>query len=329
MRDLVAAIIRRECGKILPEAVPLRDLTIKRDSRFGLHVVTSPRFICTLKVMGHHNQPLGIKVFVKNRGNVGQECENMRLLWRTHYAHSEKYHIPEPLYVDEKHALFFLRYWPGESFLSLFYRSAACGRQRRISVVEDYVESAAKWLVDFQDIYCSVEEKEIPSELLDFETQLTTVTHLTQTVRQRIIHKMRGCQETLPTLRETYVHDQYLFRNILYNNGEICVVDFPHFRTGWPLYDFLTFYTGIERLKQYPFIPDTTADFMKSVFACTYFSKKGIRYDAKTLENLWAFFIVGYVGKRYKNKDIGRIRGIVNNIFIRQMFDKLAKWSES
>jgi len=329
MQDLVTDIIKRECRKILPEAATLQDLTIRRDSRFGLHVVTSPRFICTLKVTGHSDQPLMIKIFVKNRPNVNQECEKMRLLWRTHYARNQKYHIPEPLYIDEEHALLFLRYWPGESILSLFYRSAVGGRQRRIAIMEDYVRNAARWLVDFQDIHSSVRAKEIPSETLDFEAQLTTATYLTRTVRQRIIDKMRGLQESLPKLRETYVHDQYLFRNILYNNGEVCVFDFPHFRIGWPLYDFFTFYTGIERLKQYPFFSETTSDLMKSVFACTYFTKKGICYDAKVLENLWAFFIVGYVGKRYRHKDIGGIRRIVNNIFVKKMFGKLAKWSES
>jgi len=328
MQDLVADIITRECRKILPEEGKLRDVIVKAEKRFGFHVVTSPRFICTLKVSGRYDEPLGIKVFVKNRANVEQEYENMRLLWRTHYAGNPNYHIPEPLYIDAEHALLFMRYWPGDSFLPLFYKCAARGRQRRISLVEDYAQSTARWLVDFQDIYSSPEEKEIPSEMLDFETPLEQAAFLDRATQRRVIQKMRSLREAIPKLRETYVHDQYLFRNILYNNGDVCVVDFPHFRIGWPLYDFFTFYTGIERLKQYPFISKATCDLMKDVFARTYFLTKGIDFDAQALENLWACFVVVYVGKRYKYKKFGGLRGAVNNMFVKQMFGKLAMWSK-
>jgi hypothetical protein len=308
MRDLVADIIRRDYGKFLPGAVTLRDLSIKRDSRFGFHVVTSPRLICTLKTIGHDDRTVETKLFLKSRLN--------------------EFHIPEPLYLDSEHSLLFLRYWSGETFLSMFYRFVLTGRSRGVSILEDYVKNAAKWLVDFQNINLC-EKEEVPFEILNFEEQVSGVGYLTGSVRQRIIAKMRGLVGTLPTLRETYVHDQYLFRNILYNSGEVCVVDFPHFRSGWPLYDFFSFYTGLERLKQYPLIPNPTADLMKSIFARTYFAEKGMGYDARAFDNLWAFFIVAYVGKRYRNKDIGSIRGIVNNIFIKKMFDKLREWCET
>jgi hypothetical protein len=164
---------------------------------------------------------------------------------------------------------------------------------------------------------------------LDFEFQLKKTAYLDRAARQRIIDKMRGLQNTLPALKDTYVHDQYLFRNILYRNGEVCVVDFPHFRIGWPLYDFFTFYTGIERLKQYPLISDSTCDWMKDLFADSYFLQKGVRFETQILQDLWAFFAVAYVGKRYKYKNIGGMRGTVNNMFVKQMFRKLVKWSQS
>jgi hypothetical protein len=163
---------------------------------------------------------------------------------------------------------------------------------------------------------------------MDFETKLAQATYLDSAARQRIIEKMRSLQNTLPELKETYVHDQYLFRNILYRNGEICVVDFPHFRIGWPLYDFFTFYTGIERLKQYPLISDVTCDRMKDMFGRAYFSAKGISFDAQVVETLWAFFLVAYVAKRYKYKNIAGVRGALNNIFVKQIFGKLSAWSK-
>ena len=329
MRSTIEDTIRGEYRNILPEARQLRDVYIKRDNFFGLHVVTSRRFVCTLKALGPSNEPLEIKIFVKNRGNVLEEAEHMQLLWREHYCQGNKYQIPEPLYVDKTHKLLFLRYWPGDGFLSLFYRSAMGGRQQSIPIAEDYAENAARWLVDFQQIYSLADKKEVPTELLDFSKQLTTMQGFSAAVRERIGDKMRGLQDTLPRLRDTYVHDQYLSRNILYKVGAICVIDFPHFRTGWPLYDFLTFYTGIERLKQYPFFSDATAELMKEVFAQTYLSSKGLCYDAEWLENLWAFFILGYVAKRYSNKDVGRVRGLVNNAFIKQMLRKLASWSKN
>jgi hypothetical protein len=328
MRELVRNILTTECVHILPDVVKLHDISIKADARFGFHVVTSPRFICTLKMTRQGEGPSGVKVFVKNRPNVDEECKNMRLLWGAHYAESQKYHIPEPLYLNKENALLFMRYWPGETLLPILYKSVTRGRRQRAALLEDYIQAAAGWLVDFQDIYSSVEDKPIPSELLDFDAQLTTATYLDSTARQRIIHKMRGLEKSLPALKDTYVHDQYLFRNILYRNGEVCVVDFPHFRTGWPLYDFFTFYTGIERLKQYPFISDAKCDWMKDLFAEAYFSQKGIGFDAQALENLWAFFLIGYVAKRYKYKKIAGVRGTLNNIFVEQMFAKLPEWSK-
>ena len=89
-RGLVADTVKREYGKIVPEAVTLEELNIKGASRFSLHAVTSPRFICTLRVSTDYNQQLEIKTFVKNRGNVLQEFENMRLLWQAHYSRREK-----------------------------------------------------------------------------------------------------------------------------------------------------------------------------------------------------------------------------------------------
>jgi hypothetical protein len=329
MRDVVANIIRSHYTNIVPEAGALRDFAIKRDSRFGLHVVTSPRFICDLNVTGHRNQPLSVKVFVKNRGNVLDEFNNMTLLWRAHYAWTKRYHIPEPLYLDSERALLFLRYWPGESFLSIFYKSIAAGRQKRAIMLEDYVEGAAKWLADFQRIYRTEEEKSAPHELLNFEERISSVNYLDRGIRQRIIDKMRHIARALPRFSETYVHDQYLFRNILYSRGEVCVVDFPHFRTGWPLYDFFTFYTGLERLKQYPLFSSALADSMKDIFARAYFAEKDTRYDQTDLENIWAFFIAEHVGQRYRNRTIGRIRAVVNNSFIKGMYDKLSEWAKT
>jgi hypothetical protein len=329
MRDVISDIIKRDYTTMVPEAGVLRNLAIKRDSRFGLHVVNSPRFICDLDVTGHRNQALSVKVFVKNRGNVLDEFKNMTLLWRTHYAWTERYHIPEPLYIDSERALLFLRYWPGESFLSIFYKSIAVDRQKRAAMLKDYVEGAAKWLADFQSIYRTKEEKGAPQELFNFEERISSVNYLDRGVRQRIIDKMTDLRGTLPKLPETYVHDQYLFRNILYRRGEVCVVDFPHFRTGWPLYDFFTFYTGLERLKQYPLFSKALADSMKDLFARAYFAEKATRYDQTDLENTWAFFIAEHIGQRYRNRTIGRIRAIVNDSFIKKMYDKLSEWSKT
>jgi hypothetical protein len=329
MRELITNILTAECGKILPEVAQLHNIGIEADTRLGFHVVTSPRFICTLNVTGRSDEKFGVKVFVKNRPNVDEEYKNMQLLWDAHYGGNQIYHIPEPLYLSEEHSLLFMRHWPGNTFLSLLYKSAMRGRRRRAALIENYVHGAARWLVDFQGICSSVEDKPIPSELMDFETKLAQATYLDSAARQRIIEKMRGLQNTLPALKETYVHDQYLFRNILYREGEICVVDFPHFRIGWPLYDFFTFYTGIERLKQYPLISDSTCDWMKDLFADAYFLQKGVRFETQILQDLWAFFAVAYVGKRYKYKNIGGMRGTVNNMFVKQMFRKLVKWSQS
>jgi hypothetical protein len=251
----------------------------------------------------------------------------MRLLWGAHYSGSQEYQNPEPLYISQEHALLFMRYWPGDTFLTLFYKSSAYGRRRRMALLEDYLRSAARWLVDFQTIYSSPEEKEMPLEMLDFEAQPAAVTFLDGATRQRIMHKMRSLENTLPTLNGTYVHDQYLFRNVLYRNGAVCVVDFPHLRIGWPLYDFFTFYTGIERLKQYPFSSAATCDLMKEVFAVTYLSEKGLHYDREVVDALWAIYLIGHIAKRYRYKQFRGIRGFVNNIFVKQMFQTVASWS--
>ena len=251
----------------------------------------------------------------------------MRDLWTKHYAETPKYHIPEPLYLDREHCLLFMRYWPGESFLSLFYKSAFRGHLGSSPLVESYVRCIAEWLVDFQGLYSSVDEREVPTEMLNFDAQLNQMSFLDPTDRRRISQKLSGMKSAMPRLRDSYVHDQYLFRNILYNNGAVCVVDFPHFKTGWPLYDFFTFYTGLERLKQYPFVSSAAAERMKDLFMQTYCSAKGIRYDRQELENLWVFFVVAYVGQRYRYKKFGGLRGTVNNRFVRKMFDKLSQWS--
>jgi hypothetical protein len=152
MQEVVTHILLSERAKILPGAGNLREVNIKADRRFGFHVVTSPRFICTVNGTGHSDETFGVKVFVKNRPNVAEEYKNMRLLWSTRYAASPKYHIPEPLYLNQEHALLFMRYWPGDTLLPLLYKSAIRGQRQRVALLEDYIQAAAGWLVDFQAI---------------------------------------------------------------------------------------------------------------------------------------------------------------------------------
>jgi hypothetical protein len=327
--QVIETIISDDYGKFISGVGELQNISIQKEGRFGLHVVTSPRFICTLQMSRGSDPPSEAKIFVKNRGNVQQEYEHMRLLWSEHYCRADQYQIPEPLYLAEKHELLFLRFWPGDSFLRMYYRSLAEGRPRRHELAVSCARRAAQWLVDFQSIHSSGEEREAPSELLDFDGRLAAMTQLNPGLRRRIGDKLRGLQRSLPALPDTYVHDQYLFRNILFNEEKICVIDFPHFRIGWPLYDFFTFYTGLERLKQYPLFPRVLVDSMKDAFARAYFAERGIRYDHKDLENLWAFFITGYVSQRYRNRTIGRVREIVNDSFIRKMYDRLGEWSKT
>ena len=138
MQDLVTNIITDQFRKILPGAGTLSAVAVKSDKQFGFHIVTSPRFICTLEVAGHCDTSSAIKIFVKNRPNVAEEYKNMRLLWETHYARRQKYEIPEPLYISQEHALLFMRYWPGDTFLPLSYKSVAMGRRRRMVLLENY-----------------------------------------------------------------------------------------------------------------------------------------------------------------------------------------------
>lgn len=329
MRDIVRSLIARNHLQILPETKELHGLRIETDRRFGLHVVTSPRFICRMDVAGASGARSEVQIFVKHRPNVSDEYKNMLHLWNAHYAPSRKYHIPQPLYVDDEHALLFMEYWPGETLLTLLYQSLVRSRRARNAVLESYIHNAARWLVDFQGIYTSADQKSLPQEMLEFETRLAGIPSLQAATRRRISDKMRGLISGMPLMPDTYVHDQYLFRNILKRTDEVCVVDFPHFRIGWPLYDFFTFYTGVERLEQYPFIPGKTCAWMKKAFAEAYFSSNSVRLDMAVVDNLWALFIAAYIQKRYKYKTLGGLRGAMNNMFVERMFRKLAKWSMS
>ena len=329
MQEIVRSIIAQNYPQILSEARELHGVRIKADRHFGLHVVTSPRFICRVEIAGASGVRSEVQLFVKHRPNVSDEYKNMLNLWNSHYAYSRKYHIPQPLYLDEEHALLFMRYWAGETLLPVLYKSAACGRKMRNALLESYIHNAARWLVDFQGGYSSVDHKTIPSEMLEFESQLATVPSLDSATRRRISDKMRGLVSGFPRMPDTYVHDQYLFRNILKRDNEVCVVDFPHFRIGWPLYDFFTFYTGVERLDQYPFVRSKTCAWMKNVFAEAYFSYSPVRLDAEVVDHLWALFIAVYIQKRYKYKKFNGFRGTMNNMFVERMFRKLAKWSMS
>ena len=51
MQNVVTDIITRDLNKIIPGLGTLQDITIKGDRRLGFHIVNSPRFLCTLRVL--------------------------------------------------------------------------------------------------------------------------------------------------------------------------------------------------------------------------------------------------------------------------------------
>ena len=141
-----------------------------------------------------------------------------------------------------------------------------------------------------------------------------------------MLDKVNSILKDLPVLYNTYVHDQYLFRNIIFSGDKVCVVDFPHIRHGWPLYDFFSFYTGLDRLKQYPLFTESLIKNMKQCFSYNYFKNSNINLEDEIIENFWALFIISTLKKRYKTPK--GVKGFVNRRFIQYTLDKLVEWSK-
>ena len=325
-KELVIESIQSNSGRIFP-GVAIDQIEIRRQKQLGFHIGDSQRFICRVRGLGNDDVVRESAVFVKNRGNVDQEFQNMEMLWSQHYFRSQEYLIPKPLFlvIDGQDSLLFMEYFVGESFLPLFYKTRFL--HRRISTfLEEMARAVARWLADFQSIYRSQQKKPIPGVMFDYRRNLDGFGVLEHSDKSMIVHKMDAIVRDCPLYYDTYVHDQFLFRNIIFSEGKMCVLDFPHLGKGWPLYDFFTFLIGIDRLKQYPAFSDSDCELTKNCFTSEYVLKTGIEYDPEVFENMWALFAVANLRRRYRRHS--GVRGLLNDHFVSQTLEHLVAWSK-
>ena len=326
-KESVIESIRSSSPKILP-GVAIDQIEVRRQKQLGFHIGDSQRFICRVRGSGNDDVVRERAVFVKNRGNVDKEYQNMEMLWSQHYFREQKYVIPQPLLLvsDGQNSLLFLEYFSGQSFLTLYYR-ARLFQKKTSTFLEEMASTVARWLADFQSIYRSQQKQPIPSVMLDYRRSLDAFGMLERRHKRMIAQKMDAMVRDCPLyFYDTYVHDQFLFRNIIFSEGKMCVVDFPYLWKGWPLYDFFTFLIGIDRLAQYPIFSDSACEIMKNCFISEYALSGGVEYDRKVFEDLWALFVVANLRRRYRRHS--GVRGLLNDRFVNQTSKRLVAWSK-
>lgn len=319
--------LKENIFKLLPkENIRIRKIEVKKDRKFGFHIIHSPRFICHIRGEEETGKQKNFIIFIKNRSNAGQEFQKMSILWSQHYSIQHKYLIPRPLFYDEKYSLLFLEHYNGVNFLTSLYKQYI-SHYDKYKLLEETVIPAARWLADFQSIYHSVESSHPPQIILDFEKKLDSCVVFREIDKQQIVMKMREISSHFPHCPDTFVHGQYLFRNILFRNGVICVLDFPDQRIGWPLYDFFRFLIGIDRLSQYPLIPISLRKLLKNCFIEEYILHSDLGFAREDLKNLWGLFVVGYIREIYPKRK--GARGILNDRFVYHTLKRLVSWSET
>src|SRR5690606_38946587 len=158
------------------------------------------------------------------------EYHNLHFLWNIHYSDAGRFAIPAPLAVDTMNSLLFLDYFPGQHFLTGLYKDLL--RAGGVTHTLTRIRSAAAWLADFQRISPSKTTSSPPPELLDHQSIIEALYPLDRSSKMALSRKVEIFLSDFPPFVYTYVHDQYLLRNILYDNDRICLVDFPHLRRG-------------------------------------------------------------------------------------------------
>jgi len=308
------------------DCVHISKIEIRQQKRLGFHVAVTQRFICLVRAVAKSGKETRYDIFVKKGSNADAEYRKMVTLWSEHYFKQDKYLIPRPLFVDSQRSLLFTDYFVGENLVNLFYRRLLL-RRDAAAFLDETVASAARWLADFQSIHRSAHRIPVPSEMLGYETNVGNLRMLGDGDRKRIVGKANSAIRNCPRYPQTYVHGEYLPRNIIFRGEQICVVDFPDYRIGWPLYDVLRFLVGIDRLVQYPFISRSFCELAKARFVSEYIAQSHIEHEARTLENLWAPFVLTYVRRMYpRHKDI---RGALNDQFVSQVLRRLVSWSKA
>jgi len=329
MRQRVVESIRANCESLFPglarDCVEIEQ--IRQQRTIGLNITYSPRFVCTVKTAGTEKESRGL--FVKCKRDVHKEYENMQMLWTRHYSKSHKYVIPKPLFLDKTNSFLFLERVNGCSLLDGFYGKWS-SKTDKLKLLQSRVAGVAHWLVDFQNIYHSQDKRCIPDEMVDFEPNVNGLRGLNSADKRRMIGKMRMVIHSFPEYSETFVTSQFLPRNILFveDDSKVCVVDFPKLTKGWPMYDFLTFILGIEKLELYPFISRENCENLKEIFVTEYFAKAKIVYDPELIENLWAAYVIADLRRRYQVYKGIRLKGFGNNVFAHKTVRRLADWSK-
>jgi hypothetical protein len=196
-------------------------------------------------------------------------------------------------------------------------------------VLESRIAGVADWLVDFQNIYRSDGKHGTPDEMRDFEGNVSRLPGLDAAERRRVTDKMCRVVDSFPELPETFVTNHFLPRNLMFvdNDSKICGVDFAKVANGWPLYDFLTFMLGIEKLELYPFITRVDCEKLKEIFISEYSRKANIAYDEELIENLWATYVIADLRRRYQRQRGIRLKGFGNSLFAYKTVRRLAEWS--
>jgi hypothetical protein len=112
------------------------------------------------------------------------------------------------------------------------------------------------------------------------------------------------------------------------NDRRVCAVDFPKLSNGWPLYDFLTFLVGIEKLELYPLISRADCEELKKRFVIEYCSAAEATYDTELIENLWAAYVIADLKRRYQRNRGIHLKGLGNSFFAYKTARRLAEWSK-
>jgi hypothetical protein len=327
-KELGCSVINKNPDKVLPaECVNIEEIKIKPQRNIGFHLSDSPRFYCTVKYFENTGISRNYLIFIKKRENAGIEYEKMVNLWSRHYYNQVKFLIPKPLYFDRKNTLLFIETFSGESFLHTLYKKLFSHQDNTIDFIKNAAILAAQWLTGFQSIFTSEEKKRIPNIFYDYEQTLATFDTLGKKEKSYIVGKLNNAVGHLPEFPDTYVHDQYLFRNILLQSDKICTFDFPNQRIGWPFYDFFRFQIGIDRLAQYPFIPFSYRTLLKEIFVSEYLNQSKLTHDRALVENFWGFFIVSYIRKIFPIQK--GLRGKLSSHFINRTLNDLVSWSKT
>lgn len=302
----------------------LSNVRIRQLRSIGFHITKSPRYLCSVMVSDNTGKSKEVKLFIKNRPDVLVEYENMIRLWHDHYGKNNSLTIPQPIYIDKINSLLFLENVNGKSFPNIMYKKLITVKNDQV-FLDETMGAAGRWLADFQSINLTEETTQIPEEMNLPNLEADIFLNLTEQERTRIADCVSDKLEDPPIFPKTFVHDQYLFRNLIYSSKSLCVVDFPFMRRGWPYYDVYRFTLGIDRLGQYPLVPRKYCKELKRYFLNEYVQHSSAVVETDTFDRYWGLFIVTYFGKLYPRHK--GIRGLMNKYFVNQLLDRLVIWS--